>query len=102
MEESDTYFFVWRTTHAIHCARRLFHSDLHETTKINFQFLIESCPYVLLIILIISLGKARAGRLSLAAIGELSRDIIISLPRHLRKYSEQFHEKTCLRICATR
>ena len=36
---TDTHIFVWRAMPAIQCTRRLFHSYLHQTTKISFQFL---------------------------------------------------------------
>ena len=38
---TEAHIFVWRATPAIQCALRLFDSFNSETTKINYQFLIE-------------------------------------------------------------
>ena len=38
---TEAHIFVWRATLARQCALRLFDSFNSETTKINYQFLIE-------------------------------------------------------------
>ena len=57
---TDANIFGWRA-YAIQCARRFYHSYLHETTKVNFKFLNVSS--ILFGIVITSFGEEKAGAL---------------------------------------